>query len=882
MKRKLLAILLSIIGAVSLFGACAKEEVIRFDSFGKNEYSTQKITGEIGEFSLLTPEYGANTVTVPTFSWEQATNAETYVLEVCSSQNFSQTEDAVYVRKAGVVTTQFTISAGLKNKDATYYWRVTAVNSTDERLCSQEIGEFYLAADVDEEIAFNIDYADEWVVHKEGSKATVSIDKSNFFGDGNNALRIAFNEEDTNQGIPASDGWMVITHQQETELYGVDAFFFNFYYSGQDAKVFIRVVDEDNEYWNAEVKIANNAKQTVIIRFDEFTLRTKGGTTIANQVFDYNFVKYVEFVYEQSFGDGVTYISDLKAISYEKYSDMFLSSVDFSILDESGFTTEGYVFAKQFAEDGRAVTLTYENTPNDLNEKGVGSYGYGLLKMPVNKLMLTGDALAMKVTYTGTANARLLCRIIEEDGDRWFFRMSLASLPEDGRIVVPYSAFTLSEANGDGARQFYFIKTLQLGVDNVYASGSVTFEDISVVTLVNEVQDLYNTSVGVNGLVDDFEDYGNATRLYYNWIVSSANKDEAMALDTNTYGKGNTNCVKFTYKSDMYPATYGIQLLGGVKGYSAISFYANDQSAKSTNALVNYLPQVSAVMIITLYDEDGEQFTSTIPALNRYWTKYTVPFTSFANIDEFSAVTAVDAEKVVAISFGLQYFYYMQNGVPNPQYTSNNPVYMDNIAFTTATASEVTPLTKMVSPSVESPNLAVWEDFEGLDNDSLFDNWSMNTALSYSALEITDDVLTGKCLRMNYQGNQSSVSYASTAMMASNVTAKGIRLKMKGDGLAIVYINIFVTDGSTTFKFRATLKNISTEWTEYVVGFDNFAIQESSQPRYLLSTDVKNITKITFGIVNYSNNNESAIYVDDICFDSSVKMTALERIKVGD
>ena len=501
MKKKIWIVLLCLLAAACVFAACAKKEKV----YSSNEFSPTVQKGEIGDFSAVSPKDNAVTLTVPVFSWTAATKAETYTLEIASTEEFDA-EDKTYFKKTGITTTSFTIGAALKTKNKTYYWRVSAVNSDNVKLFSDGVQSFYYQANMQEEVPIEIAYADEWTVHEVGSKATVAIDKKDFFGNGKDSLTVKFDEEDTNQGegFEESDGWIVVTHSHETEFYGVDAFYFNFYYAGNDSEILFRVVDEDNEYWNAPIKLANNAKQTIIIRFDEFTLRTKGGTPIQNQVFDYNYIKSFELVFEKSFGDGIAYFSDLRAINYDKYSDLFISSFDFNNYKDE-FTFENYNFGTSVSDDGASLTYSFSGQPNEQNERGI--QGYGFVKMGVNKLFAKGDAIALNLSLTNPQNFKsgtVLIRIVEEDGDRWVYSQNASTVPASGKLVIPYSAFTLSEFKGDGFRQFYYIKTLQVGVSNVYSGGAVTISNMRVATLEDEIDDLYKGSVSATGVIEDF------------------------------------------------------------------------------------------------------------------------------------------------------------------------------------------------------------------------------------------------------------------------------------------------------------------------------------------------------------------------------------------
>lgn len=816
--------------------------------------------GAIGDFSLLAPGADAVVYEPPVFSWQAAENADCYTLEVCSSTRFSQTEDAVYIKKTGIVSTTYAIGADLADKNTDYFWRVTAVNADTQKASSQGVARFYLSAAAVTSIDFDIDYADEWTVHREGSVASVSVDKTDFFGNGKNALKVAFCEEDTNRGEPTSDGWMVITHQAEREMYGVDAFYFNFYYSGDDADVYLRVVDDDNEYWHAQVKLANNAKQQIIIGFDEFELRTKGGTTIANQVFDYHHIKYVELVFEKAFGDGVALLSDLRAVRSADFAHLFISQMDFAAADPSQILRDNYNFGVDISQDGHALTYSY----------GADINGYGFVKLPVGKLLTTGDAFAVTLSRTGTANgANILFRLIEEDGDRWVYKHKVSSVENGETILIPFSAFTLSEYNGDGARQFYYIKQFQFGLEGNYQSGSITFADLRVVTLEDEMEDLFWGHLADDGTIDDFEGYGSSVELYYTWQNSTENKDELMALDKEfAFGSGNT-CLKLGYKSDMFAARYGI-MFEGREGFDALQIWAKDNSTKNSEAVFNHIDEVCATMIVTLYLDTGEQYSATIGALNKYWTNYVICFDDFRLDGEiYGTVQPLVSEHIAGVSVALQYYYYEQNGTPHPMYMNNNAVYIDNLAFVTAEESRITELAHKIVPTEDDPKLAVIDDYEG---GVLL--WNENSAYGYEGLALVPSYDGGTCLEMQYRGSSDSVSYATTLLVDDAVNARAVQVKIKGDGKATVYINIYLEYAGNVYKYRAALVGVSEEWTVYTIGFDNFNKIEGSGNTALAKSLVPYINKITFGIVNWQDHDASSILVDDLCFDGNAGYTA--------
>lgn len=845
---------------------------VKFDinSLPTNEVVTNELKGEIGSFDLLGPCGKEELISVPTFSWEKAKNADHYTFELASTIDF-ETHDVAYIKKSGLTSTSLTLTSSLKYKEKEYFYRVTAYNSNSKRKANQEYESFYLKANTDEEITFDIEYADEWVCHELGSKADISIDNSNFFNNDKKSLVINFEEEDTNKGDPESDGWIVVTHNQEEEMYGVDAFYFNFYYSGQSSSIWLRCVDEDNEYYNAEIKVANNVKQTIIMKFSDFTLRTKGGTTIANQVFDYNYIKSVELVFEQTFGDGICLLSDLKAVSFEKYSHLFINHLDFNEVNKNEIATDNYAFNYSFSDDGSDVSVSFNG---DIN-------GYGFVKIPVEKHLVTSDAIKFNIEYTGDVSSRILLRIIEEDKDSWVYRQECRTIPSDNTLIIPYKAFTLSEYNGNGSREFYYLKTLQIGIENAYSRGSIKLSNIEFINLEDYINDLYISSINNEGVIDNFESYNNTSEIYYKWIVGTANKDEVMILNKDMAFGSNNKCVKLGYKTDMYPAYYGLRFNNFVENKNAISIDFNDASIKFEDAKFNHINDVSAKAIVSLYVESGEEYVYVIDSLNKFWSRYVLSFNDFILSTPITSETMpLNSENIIGLKIGLQYYYYLANGVSYPLYANNNYVYMDNLKFINANNTNIASLAKEVSPSLDNANVSLIEDFEAYDNSSLYDYWIDQKPTEYSGFSLSDDTstLTGKSLKMKYQGNQASVSYGSSFKMNENVKGKGFIIDLKGDDVCTIYINIFVTYSGTNFKFRASLNNVASSWKRYTIGFDNFSKIEGSGNIVLSSSIANKINKITFGLVNYSNNNVSYCYCDNIKLDYGVSYSTLSSV----
>lgn len=815
--------------------------------------------GSIGEFDIKNVNAGS-VFALPTFEWTAAGNASYYSFELCSTTEFNQTDD-VYVKKSGIVDTSIRIVATPRQKNETYYWRVTAHNADGSRAAAS-IGSFYLTVPETSKVVFPIEYADEWTLHQVGSYADISIDNSDFFGNGHKSLRIAFDVEDTNQGIPESDGWIVVTNTNEMEVYGVDAIKFDFYYGGDDANVLVRIVDADNEYWQAQVQVAKGARQSIIMRFDQFTLRTASGTTIANEVFDYNYIKSIDITFEKSFGDGIALISDLCAVRYADYRDLFIDHFDFSQYEKEDFIFDNHAYVPTFDADNNRLTLTY----NGIN-------GYAFAKLPVNVYLQEGDAFKLTLGYSGAttydAKANILIRLIEEDKDRWVFTQR-ASLCRDGlTLVVPFKAFTLSEYNGDGARQFYFIQQLQFGLQNVYGSGSVSFENIEVVKLADEQDNLYNKTVDSSGIIDNFEDYDNAVQLYYNWQMSDINKDEALSVDDlGIYGNGNLHYGVFSYKSDMMPASYGMKL-SVPAGFHSISLCVKDDSVLYEHIVLTHLHEVSAKMLVTLYSETGEAFTYAIDKLAKDWTNYVISFDDM-NTNNPNA-NALASEQIVGMQIDLQYFYYDASGKPYGVYMSNNKVLLDDICFAADTTTAATPIVSLLTPDVGDNQLCTVDNFEAyLTDGELQAQWDGNGSIAASH----DD---GHSMQLAF------VSTTATSLdvnIDTSVKAKAICLDMNADGDATVYIDVQFLYAGVLFTYRATLV-ANTGWNQYIVGFDKFTKVSGTGGTALSSAMVPNITSIAISATN-TGAGERVLNVDNLKLTNKVSSTTKTTTPIED
>lgn len=880
-------LLFSVLASLLLSGCNSyTPETINLEFQENNSINTDMTKGALGDFSLLTPGNDQIIEDVPNFTWTACENAISYTLEVCSLETFDHGSNSViYAKETNINGTSFKISSDLKTKNLTYYWRVTAVNQFNSKTVGKEktseVNSFYYKAKEAGEIGISMGEVSDWTLHKDGSKADIKIDHKDFFANGvDDSLVVSFEKENTNQGIPSSDGWIVVTKPLEQDLYGSDSLFLNFYYSGNDADVLIRMIDADGEYWYKNIQISQNAKQTILMKFSEFQLRTKD-TTVQNSIFNYEHIQYFELVFEHAFGDGCCVIGNVKAVSFANYSNLFIEKLNFKNVPTSSWENESYNFMKTISEDGNELNLEYSTTAGfNGNEKGIGGYGYGFAKVPLNCYFASGNAIRVKIKYTGySSNVKAVIRVYEEDKDRWSYEQPFSSLSstEFTELTIPFSAFAKSEIRADGNRQFYYILQLQFGATGIYGSGSVTYKDVEIVTIPsvssNPIQ------VGEDGLIESFESYNDRTQLYQHWETSVTNKDEGMFINTSDrFNDGvNTKAGQFNYKSDMGLASYDAYLNVTKQGAKAIKLWIKDQSSLKNEGVLSYLTEddISPVIVIQLALEDGRWYRYTIDKAPRKWTEYVISFDDFILNSgvELETSDPFESQYVVNFAFGMQYFYYDQNGKAYPVYTESNKVLFDNISFVDATETKVSKLDVELEQDPET-KLTLIDDFEYESEAKLKTRWFGLNGHEYEKNSLSNDVSSSggnHSMKLDYKGSNSP-SYATYPAFASNVQAKALQFDMKGDGAATLYINLYVKIGNSLVQYRCTKYSIANTWKRYVIGFDStlFVPINNSNASALGIDSIRNVQRITFGIVG-SNTEVSSIYIDNLMVNAAVK-----------
>lgn len=869
--KKIFAILASMIMILPLF-ACQGNAA----NYEANSFEQSEAGGNLGMFSLTAPNAEARLETVPTFSWTASSNATYYTLEIASTETFIANDSTVvYYKHDYISTTSYEILSNLAQRDVTYWWKVTAHVGAKSLQCNN-IFKFFLSSVDLGEVNFALGEASDWSIHSQGNPVALSVDNTNFFANSQDSLVIKFEKENT-KGI----GWSVITKTVEKDTYGDDAIYLRFFYSGDDASAYLRLIDNDGEFWRHEIKLANNSKQICILPFSEFEQNTEL-VTVSNYHFDYFHIKYMEIVFERTWGDGVALVSEVKAIKKSAYSSLFIDKLNFNDYPTANWAWENdYNFGNDISADGSTYTLKYDQAANELNTVGMASKGYGFAKIPVNRFFAEGDTVKMSVKYSGSSGGNVSFRLKEEDGDYWYYMQSFSTLSssEYTTIYAPFKAFAATYLGGNGKREFAFILQLQFGLTNMYGSGTLSFKDVAIVTKA-EQSDIDSSArvVGNNGIIENFDTYTTPAQPFYQWGLSVNNKDEFIALDSvKKSGYNNVYCGKFTYKADMEAAKYTLPLSVQKSDATALSLWIKDASVKSTNTKFNYLDSAPADIYVGLTLTTGALYYYEIKTPSTLWTEYTIPFSAFSLYSTSKDETAITSAGIASFSLSFQYFYFDQDGTQDPTYMMANPVYIDNIALLASgsTTMVATAKEKAIAPDAGDATSATIETAESYTSTAdVLSVWGYGNSNSDNALELANEVSSeggAHSLKMNYK-SYTSVSYAYPTTIANSVSTtmkpKGILVDLKGDDKATVYITFYVSVSGSDYYIRRTLPSLSSSWTRYAIGFDTFETK-SVQTFTLAASNICNVYKITFGAVN-SDYSASAFYADNLRLSNAI------------
>ena len=854
-------------------------KVVDFDALESNNYEETPVNkSTLGEFDLVAPYNGKILTELETFSWTASENAQSYTIEICSHPNFIFDNSAIdYYKQTNIDGLTWTPSVTLQLQDTTYYWRVFAYNKNGQqgKRCETEAFTFFMEAVEVEEFKLDLGEADDWQLHPTGSPADISIDNNNFFGNGEPSVVVSFKKEDTMRGIPESDGWIVVTKTIEKSIYGTDALYFDLFYAGQDANIFIRLIDRDNEFWVAPVKVSLNAKQSVVLKFDEFVQRT-GDVTVANQVFDHERIKYFEIVFEKSFGDGILLLSDVKAIKFSNYSNLFIDKLKFTDYTEDQWVNDSYEFEKEYTD--YELTIKYWGS-NGEGKPSISSIGYGFVKIKVNQFFDTGDTIKVKMKYTGSKGKNVIIRIYEEDTDRWSYTIPYSSMTEGEymEMIIPFEAFGKSSILGDGKRQFFYINNIQFGIEGQYGTGTASYKDFEIVKKKDYQTETIRT-VTSDGVIENFDSYTYSTEAFMIWSVSDKNKDEYIRLDTSNKAGGSNNkyCGQFEYKCDMERAEYYLPL-EVQDDFESLSLWLKDASMQIVEPKVTN-PNAQADMTIYIELSTGEIYGYHIPALDRYWYQYIIPFTTFEllNRDYLPFVPhQITGSGIERIGFTLQYYYYDINGKGYPLYTDDNKIFVDNMTFGHDSIFNKVLKEKIIHMGED--NLSVIDDFEEYATSTdLNDVWINGGEESYQLMTLSNNVSSeggNNSAAFQFKSSAASPVYYLSPAFDTSVKARAIKFSMACDKSITVYFNLFFKIGTSTTKYRVTFNTINTGWTEYIIGLkpSNFSLEEGNAISGLNANYAKYISRVSFGMSNYDGTyGLHNLYIDNIILDFTI------------
>ena len=190
--------------------------------------------------------------------------------------------------------------------------------------------------------------------------------------------------------------------------------------------------------------------------------------------------------------------------------------------------------------------------------------------------------------------------------------------------------------------------------------------------------------------------------------------------------------------------------------------------------------------------------------------------------------------------------------------------------FTNASETKITKLENELHPV---DGITTIDTFEYESNNQLLAHWMPLNGLEYEHIELSDEVSSqggSHSMKLDYKGI-TSPSYATYPTFGNDVKAKALQFDFKGDGVATLYINLYVRSGTTLKQYRHTINSLSNVWNHYVIGLDKTLFAPLTSGDSALTIDsIRSIQRITFGIVGTSSN-VSSIYVDNIKADSTVK-----------
>ena len=195
---------------------------------------------------------------------------------------------------------------------------------------------------------------------------------------------------------------------------------------------------------------------------------------------------------------------------------------------------------------------------------------------------------------------------------------------------------------------------------------------------------------------------------------------------------------------------------------------------------------------------------------------------------------------------------------------------MDEIRFTSLfdVEPQIEELEHALQPDVNLVTLI--DNFEYTNTAELNKHWFGIRDYEYENITLSNDVSSeggSHSMQLDYVKGSDSPAYAIFPTIKEGTRCKAIQLDIKGDGVATIYVNLYINAGNDTYnQYRATISDKFNTWTRYVIGIGSSNFAQQNTKVYLNDTALVNLQKITFGMSGGGGGTTSSIYVDNIKF----------------
>ena len=121
-------------------------------------------------------------------------------------------------------------------------------------------------------------------------------------------------------------------------------------------------------------------------------------------------------------------------------------------------------------------------------------------------------------------------------------------------------------------------------------------------------------------------------------------------------------------------------------------------------------------------------------------------------------------------------------------------------------------------------------------------------------------------MKLDYKGS-TSPAYAIYPTIGSDSESRCLSVDIKGDGIATVYLNIYLRGGNNTLvQFRYVISKAASGWNRYVIGFSDEIWTNLTNTSTIGTKSLQNIQRFTFGVAGGSGASVASIYVDNLKF----------------